>query len=386
MISSDFRVILAVFVKRGRDAGLALPYARAAVRRGLVDELHVWDQTGDAVVEEPGKASVGLDGYVYSTLKRFQLRAGATGGATLEFSSPDTQVLLHDVSDGRVFAEVVLGGWGNTACAIRRLPQGPVIQEVRSGVRTDGSSNVVRFDLCDSTGELRVVVNGDGDSPVVLTDKFPAGVVSCDISVCTWNQPGSVTFERRLNASNERLFRVPDVGASSEYYAALRCKGTALVVVQDVAFIDLDGLERFVSHLRSGQSTGSLFSPYVLGDEASAAAFDFGPAGSPDYHAKFLEDPVAFVEGFESECFGVTTLGNDKDRAAVPHCVRALYLAASPDRADEVRRALALAGSELDEGVVITITAYCFAVRADERLKDENTLRSYAELANASSA
>jgi hypothetical protein len=131
------RTILVTFAGRRDRMAILSRYVRAAIARGLIDEWHVWDFTRNA---EDAR-------WLRS---RFPITQATPNGSLEYFRRPQTLALrdepvtihcdvraTNDVHIGlrRVSGigpsyEIVLGGWGNTAGAIRTFDDEAMIRDV----------------------------------------------------------------------------------------------------------------------------------------------------------------------------------------------------------------------------------------------------------------
>lgn len=262
------RVILTTFAGRRACMSVLLRYARALIARGLVHEFHAWNFTRDPQDERwlRQEFAGGLDGallatpvYRYVKVRDMFLRRG--GEILLEFRTrSDAHVMLRDLATARQACEIVLGGWNNTGCAVRRSRQGEAVASCQGSIRANQWNELVlRHGSLD--GRLSVQLNGVQLFELELGDLQSGGL---DVSVAGWDDsPCMWKVCSGLNERRERLFEVSDKATWAEYYqhyASPRYADNSDHLVfkcdDDIVFIDPSGFQHMVDALENDQLMG----------------------------------------------------------------------------------------------------------------------------------
>lgn len=119
------KVILVTFAGREKRMDILNHYVRRALSVGLIDEWHIWDLTRAASDHEWLNREFGPVRFMKSSaqyqkhgalspLTPFRLKASIAN---------DLHVAVLPKDDAGHFYEIVIGGWNNTASAVRYLPR-----------------------------------------------------------------------------------------------------------------------------------------------------------------------------------------------------------------------------------------------------------------------
>jgi hypothetical protein len=275
----DQKTVLVTFAGRRDRMALLTRYVAAAIERGLIDEWHVWEFARNAedsawlrqrfpvAQATPNNA---LD--YYRSPRRLELQGPQ---ATLRFSvraTNDAHLGLRRVLGEGPDYEIVLGGWGDLASAIRRFDSGDALIGVAS--RDPNLTPVVvrstpgllpEFGFLDvevEIGERGLDVRVAGES--VLHDPAPISQGVFEVMYRTgFGANGDWRFaefaecpQRRFVAGPEAHFP-PDAmfyTRAYQYYNANAAEYSDSVILKcddDIVYFDLDKLEEFVAFRRS---------------------------------------------------------------------------------------------------------------------------------------
>lgn len=329
-----------------------LKYVRHLVKAGLIDEFHAWDFTRTeedsawlrSELVTSRKAATwttvaACAGYHYHELKHAP--EFPTRPLTLRFrAESDAHLLLHD-DDGDV-AEIVLGGWDNTACAIRTHRQGsPVVTQ--------------QFGLDKREWhEVTVTVSGDSlsvrvdDSKEMQTCALRAAA-GLRVSVSAWNGK-SCEWATDVRPSQERLMPVRDKSNWSEYYAHYTPQAYPNSIIikcdDDVVYIDPAGFYRFTQYVSRDMGNHLFAFPFIVNNGVCAHFMQEAGLLPEDEFGKFPLDT------FEGRLWGDGRL------------TQRVHAAFAARRAEFVRLASELPPRRLQSGSRFSINF--FAVRSED--------------------
>jgi len=272
------KTILVTFAGRKDRMQLLTRYVDAAMRRGLVDEWHVWDfsrNAGDArwLREKfPFAQVTPNDSAEYFRLPGlFSVRDAERRLRFSVCASNDVHIGLERRDPGTSY-EVVVGGWGNQASAIRRFDNAAALLDLsRRDPAAPPHLQVPTPDVLPELGftdmevafgpnGLRVVAGGK----VLVEDATP--VADGDYSVVYrtgFGSNGDWRFEQ-FPAPAQRLFvgrKSVDYPTSAmfyiaayQYYAAQRDAHESDLFLKcddDIVYVDLDRLRDFIAYRRA---------------------------------------------------------------------------------------------------------------------------------------
>ncbi|MCM2292782.1 hypothetical protein NAC44_10650 [Allorhizobium sp. BGMRC 0089] len=166
------QVILVTFAGREKRMDILNHYVRRALDLGLIDEWHVWDLTRaesdhEWLNREFGpvrfmKAQAAYQKHGQLTpISPYRLKASITN---------DLHLALLPNDDPDYFYEIVIGGWNNTASAVRHLPRTelknpdrdhvtPLWTSPTPSVLSPGKANDIVLSI-EASGVLALFVNG----------------------------------------------------------------------------------------------------------------------------------------------------------------------------------------------------------------------------------
>ena len=262
------KTILTTFAGRRDRMALLTRYARAALARGIVDEWHVWDFARDPAdarwlrEEFPSVRMTPGHGLEYFSAP-VRLRPGAEAGMLRcsVAATSDVHIGLRRLSGEGPSYEIVLGGWSNQACAIRVFDDPaqlvePERRHAEIAVQTAATPNLLpEWGFAD----VGVTVRPDGlaalvNGRVAIAHQVP--IPAGEFSVlyrsgfgadAEWRFAGEPAHGAYLFKSTPtRPFYLPYYRhyarqlPSYEDDIFLKCD-------DDIVFIDMDGLRRFIA-------------------------------------------------------------------------------------------------------------------------------------------
>jgi hypothetical protein len=266
------RTILTTFAGRRDRMALLNRYARAALARGIIDEWHVWDFARNEddrrwLREEfPSLRMTPGDGVAYfSTQASLRLDAGAAVLRCAVAATNDVHIGLRRLSGTGPSYEIVLGGWGNNACAIRAFDDPHLLEapERRGGefnVRTADTPGLLpEWGFADIALTLRpdgLSASVGGRVAVAHDAPVPAGEFAVLVrsgfgADAEWRFEGgpargaylfrsAPTYPFYLPFYRHYARHLPDYAGD----VFLKCD-------DDIVFVDLDGLRRFIAFRRA---------------------------------------------------------------------------------------------------------------------------------------
>jgi hypothetical protein len=345
------RTILVTFAGRRDRMRLLTRYVDTAIARGLIDEWHVWEFARNAedmrwlrerfpVVQATPNNSLDY----FASPRRLELHDSS---ATLRLrvrATNDAHVGLRRLSgDGRDY-EIVFGGWGNTATALRKFDDRQMLRDpaacaqrpppdlVRStpGVLPEFGFADVELQIGDQG--LRALVAGE----CLLHDPEPVGRGEFEVLYRTgfgangdWRLPEFASHpERRFVVGPESHYPGDAMfyTRAYQYYGATADEYANDVVVKcddDIVYFDLEKFADFIA-FRRARPEFLLVSANVLNNGVCAffqqaagfvpqslGVFEMPPGGfggslwgdgqkAERFHDFFLEDPARFAAGAEA--------------------------------------------------------------------------------------
>ncbi len=274
------KTILTTFAGRRDRMQLLCRYARAALARGIVDEWHVWDfsrNPADAAwlrEEFPNQRMTPGQGLDYVTAPIRLLATAAP--ATLRFAvcaRNDVHIgLLRETGEGESY-EIVLGGWSNSHCVIRTYTDPALLRY--PGERPPNERHVVAEetqDLLPDWGFADVSLRFGADGIVAHVNGKAAIALPGPVV------PGSFRVLYRSGFGADAEWRFPDAAGPREFlfhaapprpdkdgvpypfylpfyrhYARQGREYQNDVILKcddDIVFVDLEGLRRFIAYRR----------------------------------------------------------------------------------------------------------------------------------------
>ncbi len=268
------RTILVTFAGRRDRMQLLARYADAAIRRGLIDEWHVWDfARNDADRAWLRSLFPATQVTPSHTLEYFRAPRPANEGeehVSANFSvcaAHDAHVgLLRKSGEGGSY-EIVLGGWNNAASAIRRFDNAQALAAVAA--RAEGAATAVMRATPGLLPEfaplrVRVEVGAEGvkayaGDALLLHDPEPVAPGAFELMHRTgygangeWRLPGLEAHPARLFVAGPEPHFPKDsmfYNAAYRYYAAHRedyARDILLKCDDDIVYFDLEGLADFI--------------------------------------------------------------------------------------------------------------------------------------------
>ena len=266
------KTILTTFAGRRDRMALLTRYVRAALARGIVDEWHVWDFARDPAdarwLREEFPFVRMTPGY---GLEYFSSPARLTPGAETGIfrcsvaATSDVHIGLRRRSGEGPSYEIVLGGWGNHACAIRVFDNPAQLAEPEQRSAEIAVQNAATPNLLPEWGfaDVEVIVRPDGltasvDGRVVLA--YPVAIPAGEFAVlyrsgfgtdAEWRfagEPGHGAYLFRSTPT--RPFYLPYYRHYARQLPTYE-RDVILKCDDDIVFIDLDGLRRFIAFRRA---------------------------------------------------------------------------------------------------------------------------------------
>lgn len=257
-------VILVTFAGRQKRMRILEQYIRKAIDRGIIDEWHIWDFTRSADDHDWLTRDFGPVAFMASTAAYQAVGTVGTGKSfrTSVNISNDLHIAVC-VSDGSgdVY-EIVVGGWGNTHSALRKISADKLVNfergdnpniwtSVTPGVLSTGAANDIVFGA-DENGVATLRVNGVnvGQWPdinlVAGASIMLRGGWGGDLEICDVKAP-----IRRYIGNREE--RIPFWQSYAYYEARLNRFSDALFLKcdDDIVYMDLDKLDAFINFRRN---------------------------------------------------------------------------------------------------------------------------------------
>ncbi len=342
------RTILVTFAGRRDRMRLLTRYVDAAIARGLIDEWHVWEFARNAddsrwlrerfrVVQATPNNSLEY----FAAPRPLELRDAQAGLRVRVRATNDAHIGLRRLSGEGPDYEIVLGGWGNKASALRKFDDRTMLRDPASCGRrpppdlvrsTPGVLPEFGFaDIEVTIGEqgLRVSVAGEG----VLDDPEPVAHGEFEVLYRTgfgangdWRFPEFASYPERRFVVGPEPHHPGDAmfyTRAYQYYGATADEYADDIVVKcddDIVYFDLDKFAEFVS-FRRAKPEFFLVSANVVNNGVCAffqqsagvipladGAFEMPPGGfcgslwgegkkAERLHRLFLDDPERFAAG-----------------------------------------------------------------------------------------
>ncbi len=275
------RTILVTFAGRRDRMALLDRYAREAMARGLIDEWHVWGFARNAVDSAwlaetyPVVQTTPSQGFDYFSLPRPLSLRGSK--ALLDFSvraAHDAHLGLRRRMGAGPSYEIVLGGWGNSASAIRVFDRAedltacaardsqPVRGQVFMTPELLPEFSAAEFSL--ELGEAGVQLTRDGAALFGLLEPVAPG--EFDILYRTgFGANGDWRFSQFSEHGARRFLAGPEphypadamfYTRAYQYYGARREEFSRDILLKcddDIVYFDLDKLAEFIAFRRAHQ-------------------------------------------------------------------------------------------------------------------------------------
>ena len=183
---ADRRVVLSVFMGREDRASLLLRYVDRLHAMGLVDEAHLWDYTRKEA-DRTWLASLGAP--LLSTPDRYDYVGKTAVDGELRFRVQAAHDVHVRLESGSAALELVLGGSGNTCCAVRDGAGREVARDVQLRLAPDAWNDVV---VSCPMGMCTVTVNGAAWSTGVRMEAIAsAAFCTCRGAKGAWDFPAA---------------------------------------------------------------------------------------------------------------------------------------------------------------------------------------------------
>jgi hypothetical protein len=273
------RTILVTFAGRRDRMQLLTRYVGAAIERGLIDEWHVWDfarnaEDGAWLRERfPVAQATPNDSLAYyQSPRRLELR-GAQAHLRLRVrATNDVHLGLRRLSGEGPDYEIVLGGWNNSASAIRKFDErdalldvgsrdrrpAPVVVRSTPGVLPEFGFSDVEIEIGEQGLKARVA----GAS--VLQDSAPISRGAFEVLYrAGFGSNGDWRFAEFAECRERRFVVGPEAHfprdamfytRAYQYYGANAAEYSDAVILKcddDIVYFDLDKLEEYISFRRS---------------------------------------------------------------------------------------------------------------------------------------
>jgi len=274
----DGKTILVTFAGRRDRMELLARYVEAAIERGLIDEWHVWDfarNASDALwLQERFPVVQATPNYGLTYFRATRRLEVGSSGARLKAkvrATNDVHIGLKRASGRGPDYEIVIGGWGNRASAIRKFREAGELLDM---ARRDPSvaPTIVRdtpnvlpefgfVSIALNVGRQGLSVAIDGEA--LMRDSEPIEPGEFDVLYRTgFGANGDWRFAdfearpmRRFSVGPE-LYYPKDAmfyTRAYQYYGANADEFANDVILKcddDIAYVDLEGLARFVNFRR----------------------------------------------------------------------------------------------------------------------------------------
>ena len=256
-------VILVTFAGREHRMQILNSYVRRAMADGLIDEWHIWDFTRSQADHEWVSREFGPIRFMSDTVG-YQPFGTVSSRAALRLEARitnDLHIALLPRHEPGAFYEIVVGGWNNLQCVVRKGPRERLNDPDRSeleltwakltpGVLSPGRDNEVILSI-DPSGTPEMMVNG------VVLDRWPEIAVPDGADVMIRGGWGSALELCQVNAPIRRYIgnpgeQVPYFQAYQYYARRLSDFADALFLKcdDDIVYMDLDRLAGFIDHRR----------------------------------------------------------------------------------------------------------------------------------------
>ncbi|THD45488.1 MAG: hypothetical protein E7774_08115 [Bradyrhizobium sp.] len=273
------RTILVTFAGRRDRMRLLTRYVDAAIARGLIDEWHVWEfarnpeDTRWLRERFPTAQATPNNSLDYFASPRLLALRDAV--ARLQFSvraTNDVHIGLRRLSGDGPDYEIVIGGWGNQASALRKFDQRGLLSDPAACAQRPaphlivGAAGVLpefafaEVDLRIGEQGLSVSVAGE----ILLNDPEPVGRGDFDVLYRTgfgangdWRFPEFAAQPQRRFVVGPESYYPSDAmfyNRAYQYYGATAGEYANDVIVKcddDIVYFDLDRFAEFVALRRS---------------------------------------------------------------------------------------------------------------------------------------
>lgn len=314
-------VILVTFAGREERMELLNKYVNKALERGLIDEWHIWDFTRNEkdhrwVTDNFGPVQFMHPDAQYQSFGILSREAPKRFDAKI---TNDLHIALKTKADPNHFHELVIGGWGNQACALRKLPIEQFNTSERDptnltwtaifpGILSPGTANDIHLAI-NSNGNLTCMVNGIhiGEWSVqdvdTISEVYIKGGWGASLEVAHRNAP----IQRFIGSPGTQM----PYNQAYQYYATnftsyrndifLKCD-------DDIVFMDLERLDDFIQYRRHNPNYFILSANVV---NNGVCAFFQQQAGSlPAEKVGYCENPPGGYQG---------SLWQSGERATIVH-------------------------------------------------------------------
>jgi hypothetical protein len=256
-------VILVTFAGREHRMQILNSYVRKAMADGLIDEWHIWDFTRSQADHEWVTREFGPLRYMGDAVS-YQACGTATSRAPLRLEARitnDLHIALLPKHELDAFYEIVVGGWNNLQCVVRKGPRERLNDPDRSdaeltwakltpSVLSPGRDNEVILSV-DPDGTPELMVNG------VVLGRWPEISVPEGADVMIRGGWGSALELCHVEAPVRRYIgnpgeQMPYFQAYQYYARRLSDFADALFLKcdDDIVYVDLDRLAGFIDHRR----------------------------------------------------------------------------------------------------------------------------------------
>lgn len=257
-------VILITFAGRQKRMEILTQYVHAAMDAGIIDEWHVWDFTRSHEDHEWVNRTFGAVRYMGANAG-YQANGSVSPKQPLRMSASitnDLHVAIVPNDDSENFYELVIGGWGNTHSAMRKLPRAglanfdrnnaaPMWHKPTPAILSPGTANQVVVSI-DSDGVPTLHVNN------VLLGRFPELNLTAGAQTMVRGGWGGNLELEGVRSRVQRFIGNP--GEQIPYWQAYDYYARRLKTFQDsiflkcdddIVYLDVDKLGDFVEFRRN---------------------------------------------------------------------------------------------------------------------------------------
>jgi hypothetical protein len=253
------KVIMSCFAGRKKNLDILIPYVNKLIEKGLVSEFHLWnftrnmqDDTFLKSLFNPTEEPFCVSDYRYCSFPT-KLYVDFDTSLTLYFRAQrDVHIGLIDPDSGNVVNEIVLGGWTNSKCIVRKYQQGESLIEKKGKCILLDSVNTLTLSL--KKGTFVLGLNGVEKFLTFESEAFVDGknfeikVAGWDADIEWYNQkPKDIDV---LENGPMKLFHVRNKRSWLEYYHHYtedRYPDSILIKCDDdIVFIDIHEFKQFI--------------------------------------------------------------------------------------------------------------------------------------------